>query len=103
MTVNSMKMNAWMNPMKMTSKDLQPVTNEDVQEQRHRDRDDEDRVLGNVVLDQASEKVVAPFVNGLHLAGLARPQLRADPECDYQCHEHGEGAGDEAVVVESAP
>src|SRR4029077_2866220 len=82
---------------------LQPVTHEDVQEQGDRDRDDEDGVLGNVVFDQASEKVVAPFVDGLHLAGLARPQLRADPECDYQCHEHGEGAGDEAVVVECAP
>jgi len=83
-------------------KDLEPVRDEDVQEERHRERDDEQRIIADVGADQRAQLVIAEFKYRLDLAGLAFLQLRADPEGHEHRDDDRDHARDHAVVVESA-
>src|SRR5216683_7073105 len=82
--------------------DLEPVGDEDVHEQRHRQRDDEERVIGDIGLDQGAQLVVAQFEDGLDFRRLALSELRAKPEADSDGHHNGESARYDAVVVQGA-
>src|SRR5438067_2490155 len=83
-------------------KNLDPVRDQDVEKEREGQRDDEERVLRDVLLDQPPELVIAPFEYGLHLGRFSRPQLGTNPECDPDRDHHCDGARDQAVVVEGA-
>src|SRR2546425_6136598 len=82
--------------------ELDPVGDEDVQEERHSQRDDEQRIVGDVLSDQPAELVVAPFEDRLHPAGRAFLEPRADPERYPDGYHNRDRARDQAVVVEGA-
>src|SRR4029077_4085075 len=56
-------------------KDLDPVGDQDVEEQRHCQRDDEKSVVRDVGLDQRAQLVVAQFEDGLSLGRFALSKL----------------------------
>jgi hypothetical protein len=56
-------------------KDLDPVADQYVKEEGHSQRDDEQRVVRDVGLDQAAQLVVAPFEYRLDLAGSSLLEL----------------------------
>jgi len=64
--------------------EFDPVGDEDVEEEGQRQRDDEERVVRNVGLDQVAQRLVTKLEDGLDPAGLTRAQLRSKPECDSE-------------------